>query len=198
MSKKQELTPELREAITEAAAAGALSAYGAGTHTNYFQAVENLLRNYRRLEKLLADKEAYCDVEYHAGKKTFSAMPQQSGYVARKTEEEIVEEMRAEREKQYGETIYGFERLKACVREFENQKEFVVIRLYYFGENVDGTPRSDTSAPTWEDVTAILAEAGVLKETKTARRWRNKIVNDMAVCLFGLPAAVSAGTYRRK
>lgn len=32
---------------------------------------------------------------------------------------------------------------------------------------------------------------------KTARRWRNKIVNDMAVCVFGIPAAVSAATYRK-
>ena len=42
-----------------------------------------------------------------------------------------------------------------------------------------------------------LSDAGILKEIKTARRWRNKIVNDMAVCVFGIPAAVSAATYRK-
>ena len=43
----------------------------------------------------------------------------------------------------------------------------------------------------------LFSWAAILKEIKTARRWRNKIVNDMAVCVFGIPAAVSAATYRK-
>ena len=81
---------------------------------------------------------------------------------------------------------------------FEGQKEFVVIRLYYFGEDISGNPRGDGKAATWEEVAAELEAAGILKEIKTARRWRNKIVNDMAVCIFGIAAAVSAGTYRNR
>ncbi len=45
-------------------------------------------------------------------------------------------------------------------------------------------------------MSAELAAAGVLRDEKTARRWRNKIVNDMAVCVFGIEAAISASTYR--
>lgn len=201
MAKKTtELSEELRDAIFKAARAGALEAYAANTgdYVNYFKATETLLYNFKKLAALVADEEAYCEVEYHAGKKTFSVGTQATGYYEQKTEADIVEEMQEEKRRQYRETKYGFEKLKRAVSLFEGQKEFVVIRLYYFGEDINGNPRGDGKAATWEEVAAELEAAGILKEIKTARRWRNKIVNDMAVCIFGIAAAVSAGTYRNR
>ena len=52
MAKKTaELSAELREAIFEAARAGALEAYAANTgdFVNYFKATETLLYNYKKL-----------------------------------------------------------------------------------------------------------------------------------------------------
>lgn len=74
MTKKQtELSEELREAVFEAARAGAAEAYTQNTgYVNYFKAMETLLYNYKKLAALVADEEAYCEVEYHAGRKTFS------------------------------------------------------------------------------------------------------------------------------
>lgn len=201
MAKKTaELSEELRDAIFEAARAGALEAYAANTgdFINYFKATETLLYNYKKLAELVADEEAYCEVEYHAGRKTFSAGSKSAGYYEQKTEEDIVEEMQEEKRRQYRETKYGFEKLKRAVSLFEGQKEFVVIRLYYFGEDINGDPREGGKTATWEEVVAELEEAGILKEIKTARRWRNKIVNDVSVCIFGIAAAVSAGTYRKR
>lgn len=198
MTKKQtELSEELREAVFEAARAGAAEAYtqNAG-YVNYFKAMETLLYNYKKLAALVADEEAYCEVEYHAGRKTFSTTPQAKGFIQRKTEAEIVEEMREEKQKQFKETKSGFESLTRAISLFAGHKEFVVIRLYYFGEDINGNPREGGTA-TWEEITEELSDAGILKEIKTARRWRNKIVNDMAVCVFGIPAAVSAATYRK-
>ena len=102
----------------------------------------------------------------------------------------------AAREKQFKETKSGFDSLTRAISLFEGHKEFVVIRLYYFGEDINGNPREGGTA-TWEEIAEELSDAGILKEIKTARRWRNKIVNDMAVCVFGIPAAVSAATYRK-
>jgi hypothetical protein len=201
MAKKQTvLSDELKAAIEEAARAGAYEAYkvNVGSYVNYFKAMESLLYNYKKLEALVADEEAYCEVEYHAGKKTFAAMPTSKGYFQQKTEADIIEELQEERRKQFQKTKYGFESLKKAIRLFENQKEFAVIRLYYFGEDINGNPRAGGKAATWEEVANELEEAGLLKEIKTARRWRNKIVNDMAVCVFGVPAALSAGTYRER
>lgn len=198
--KKAIISDELREAINEAARAGAYEAYNtnAGSYVNYFKAMEVLLYNFKKLAALIADEEAYCEVEYHAGKKTFAATAGSTGYYQQRTEADIVEEMREEKQRQYKETKYGFERLSKAIRLFEQQKEFVVVRMYYFSEDINGNPREGNKPATWEEVAFELEEAGVLKEIKTARRWRNKIVNDMAVCIFGIPAAVSAGTYRNR
>lgn len=195
-----ELSADAINALTEAARAGAFegSATATGGYTNYFKATELLLFNFKKLAALVADEEAYCEVEYHAGRKTFSATPKATGYTERKTEAEIVEEMQEDKRRHYRETKYGFERLKKAIALFEKQKEFVVIRLYYFGEDINGNPRDSGKAATWEEVAGELEEAGILKEIKTARRWRNKIVTDMAVCIFGIAAAVSAGTYRNR
>jgi hypothetical protein len=186
MTKKQtELSEELREAVFEAARAGAAEAYTQNTgYVNYFKAMETLLYNYKKLAALVADEEAYCEVEYHAGRKTFSTTPQAKGFIQRKTEAEIVEEMREEKQKQFKETKSGFDSLTRAISLFKGHKEFVVIRLYYFGEDINGNPREGGTA-TWEEIAEELSDAGVLKEIKTARRWRNKIVNDMAVCVFG-------------
>ena len=196
-TKKSALSEEARNAIFDAARAGVLEAYAenAGAQVNYFKATETLLYNYKKLSSLVADAEEYCDFEYHAGKSTFAATPHGKGFVERKTQEEIVEDMRAEREKSYSETRRAFEHLERTIQLFSGQPEFIVIRLYYFGEYADGSSR-DTPA-TWEEIAFELSDAGILRDAKTARRWRNRIVNDMSVCIFGLPAAVGAGTYRK-
>lgn len=200
MAKKQAvLSDELKAAIEEAARAGAFEAYktNAGSYVNYFKAMESLLRNYKKLAALVADEEAYCEVEYHAGRKTFAAGASSGGgYYQQRTEADIIDELREEKQKQFQKTKHGFESLDKAIRLFEAQKEFAVIRLYYFGEDISGNPRAGGKAATWEETAFELEEAGILKEIKTARRWRNKIVNDMAVCVFGIPAALSAGTYR--
>jgi len=182
MAKKQtDLPEELREAVFEAARAGAAEAYTSNTgYVNYFKAMETLLYNYKKLAALVADEEAYCEVEYHAGRKTFSATPKAKGFIQRKTEAEIVEEMREKKQKQFKETKSGFESLTRAISLLD----------------INGNPR-EGGAATWEEITEELSDAGILKEIKTARRWRNKIVNDMAVCVFGIPAAVSAATYRK-
>ena len=190
MTKKQtELSEELREAVFEAARAGAAEAYTQNTgYVNYFKAMETLLYNYKKLAALVADEEAYCEVEYHAGRKTFSTTPQAKGFIQRKTEAEIVEEMREEKQKQFKETKSGFDSLTRAISLFEGHKEFVVIRLYYFGEDINGNPREGGTA-TWEEIAEELSDAGILKEIKTARRWRNKIVNDMGC--FGAPMSAA-------
>ena len=100
MSKKEALTEDARNAIFDAARAGVLEAYAenAGVRVNYFRAVEMLLYNYRKMEALVEDEDKYLDFEYHAGKSTFAATPHGAGYVERKSEEEIVEDIRAEKE----------------------------------------------------------------------------------------------------
>ena len=101
--------------------------------------------------------------------------------------------------KAYHRTRARFEEIDRVVKLFAERKEFHVVRMYYFGEDGAGNPRP-AGAPsyTWEEIAEELGEMGMIRDAKSARRWRNKIVNDMAVCMFGKPAAVSAGTFRKE
>ena len=195
---KTVLSEELQAAITEAARAGAIEAVnvGAGASVNYYKAMESLLYNYKKLAILVADEEAYCEVEYHGGKKSFAASAHSTGYYQQSSEAEIVEEMQEEKRKQFQQTRFGFDRLERAINLHADRKEFIIVRMYYFGEDLYGNEQESGQRYTWEQVAEACEAAGLLKEIKTARRWRNRIVNDMAVCVFGIPAAISAGTFR--
>lgn len=110
-----------------------------------------------------------------------------------KSQEDRIEELERDKEAEYDLTTKEFRRIDRVVRAFEDRKEFVVIRMYYFNEQADGTPRAaDAPETTWEEI-----EEALDKGVKTLGRWRNNIVNDMAICLFGIDAAIQAGTSRK-
>ena len=178
MGKKKTglITDEVRELINEVARETASMAYidGMGGEVNYFRAMESLLFNYKKLAALVADYEAY-------------------------TEEYILDEMKRDKIISYHRTRARFEEIDRVVKLFAERKEFHVIRMYYFGEDAQGNERPAGAEPyTWEAIAAELEEMGLIRDTKSARRWRNKIVNDMAVCMFGKPAEVCVGTYRKE
>ena len=151
---------------------------------SYFKIMEKLLYNYPAIKRIVADKEAYTKVELTEKSKSIVGMNYQA---TRQGKEALIESLERDRETEYDITASQFRELDRVVREFESRREFPVIRLYYFREHIDGSPQEE--AATWEDVAEELNV-----EEKTARRWRNKLVNDMAVCLFGIDAAIQAGT----
>lgn len=197
---KTGITDEVRELISEVAKATASMAYidGAGGEVNYFRAMESLLFNYKKLAALVADYEAYTRVELQEKSKSIVAFSPSagSGY---KTQDDILEEMERDKVISYHRTRARFEEVDRVVCMFKDKKEFHVVRMYYFGEDAAGNERpAGAASPTWEDIAYELSGMGMIRDAKSARRWRNKIVNDMAVCMFGKPAAVGVGTYRRK
>lgn len=200
MSKGQTgITDEVRELINEVARATASMAYidGIGGEVNYFRAMESLLYNYKKLAALVADYEGYTTVELKQKSNSLVAFSTSGG--AYRTQDEIMEEMERDKVVSYHRTAARFEEIDRIVKLFTARKEFHVVRMYYFGETADGTPRPADAPPyTWEAIAEELADMKLIRDAKSARRWRNKIVNDMAVCMFGKPAAVSAGTYRRR
>lgn len=191
---------EVRELINEVARATASMAYidGMGGEVNYFRAMESLLFNYKKLAALVADYEAYTHVELQGRSASISSYSPSSGYTYR-TEEDILDEMKRDKIISYHRTRARFEEIDRVVKLFAERKEFHVIRMYYFGEDAQGNERPAGAEPyTWEAIAAELEGMGLIRDAKSARRWRNKIVNDMAVCMFGKPAAVGVGTYRKE
>lgn len=198
MAKKKDLiTEETRKLINEVARATASMAYinNAGDQINYFRAMESLLYNYKKLEALVANEEEYTRVEYHERSKSLITFPPGEP----KNRDDVLEELERQRAISYQRTRARFDEVDRVVQLFKDRKEFYVVRMYYFGEDAQGNQRAAGSQQyTWEDIAYELSGLGLIRDAKSARRWRNKIVNDMAVCLFGMPAAVGAGTYRKK
>lgn len=188
----QEILDIIALAVTQAAqqtAEALRSEQQAAPERNYFKIMEKLLFSYPTLKRIVSDKVGYTKVEWQGRSGVLKFNPNR----AWKSEEEKIEELERDKEAEYDLTAKEFRRLDRVVQAFKDRKEFVVIRMYYFNENADGTPRAaDAPEMTWEEI-----EAELDKGVKTLGRWRNNIVNDMAICLFGIDAAIQAGTIRK-
>jgi len=150
---------------------------------NYFRVMEKLLYNYPALKKIVSDKEAYTKIEWQEKSKDIVRHNSNASW---KSKEDIIEGMEREREAEYDITVRQFQRVERVIELHKNRKEFIVIQMYYFDETIDGKPRpADDPEYTWAEISFQLG-----RDEKTLRRWRGDIVNDMAICLFGISAAV--------
>ncbi len=191
------ISEEVRELINEVARATATAAYmdHDGGTINYFRAMEMLLFNYKKLAMLVVDYDLY--IAGHT-----SARPQRSKSVIMRTPDgnppDASDTEEIELQRNYSKTRTRFEELDRVVKLFKDRKEFNVVRMYYFNEDAEGNDRGGAEAWTWEGIADALSSMGMVRDAKSARRWRSRIVNDMAVCMFGKPAAIGTSTYRRE
>ena len=206
MSKKAQstITPEARELIqltaktTATETATKFYVEGAGGQIDYYRTIEKLLYNYNKLRKLMENEENYTAVMIQKKSTSFVKFSPSAGYSA-KDDSEIYDEIKRQKEMSYQRTKAQFEQVEQVINLFKGRKEFIVIRMYYFGEDAQGCQRPENSEQyTFEEIAMELSETGLLRDEKTARRWRSKIINDMAVSMFGLPAAISTSTFRTK
>ena len=96
-----------------------------------------------------------------------------------------------------GKTLEGmplrvqYAALAHVVEAYAARREYPVIAMRYFGQGMDGEQLPAGSHYTWEQITDALNAHDLTCDERTARRWRNRLVSDMAVCLFGAPAALA-------
>lgn len=149
---------------------------------DYFKSMEALLRNYKKLQRRITDVDGYMDVfiQHHSKSILLTAGKGSSSTNLPLTEEEALAQLHTERETAFAESFIGFAELERVINLFRDDIGFPVIEAYYFSD----TPR------TFLD---IALSFGI--DEKTARRRRTRIVRDMAVCLFGIPAAVSSARF---
>ena len=196
------LSEEVREIIEEAARSAALSAAaeirraGSGG-VNYFKAMESLLWNYKRLEQLVDQPEVYMESWVQHRSKSIVVMGGHGGGGdgGMQTDEDLLEALVSARRESYKETCARFQEISAVVTLFREEPEWPVVGMYYMNEDKHGFNRDPVMDPrwTWE---SIALELGIAE--KTARRWRSKMVRNMSVVMFGVPAAVSAGIAAQK
>lgn len=148
---------------------------------NHFKATEKLLYNYPKLKRLIADKEGYTQVQERS-----KSIVLASSTPTYKSSEDVQEQIRERKESQFERTLSEFRRLDEIIHMHEGRKEFDVIRMYYFNEDIGGNElEPDAKRNTFMDIALDLE-----REEKTVRTWRNNLVNDIAVCLFGIEAAL--------
>ena len=170
-----------------------LQAYmeNAGGETNYFKSMELLLRNYYELAQLVADAELYMEDAKRERDKSVVSYRRNAGGMPPDEAEDEAERIRTSN---YAYTRERFREIDRVVKIFAARKEMRVIRMYYFGEDVQGVRRDQSAKPfTFEEIASELGN-----DVKTVRTWRSRIVNDMAVTLFGKGAAIEAATYRKQ
>lgn len=166
---------------------------------NYYRIMERVLYNYKKLKKLVQNEREYLTVEMHSRSKSVVVASSSGTRGVFVSDEEIAEEVARERLANYERTAANLHEVEKVINMFRDEKQFIVIQMYYFNEDADGNER-EAGAPqyTWEDIALELAERGILKDEKTARRWRNNLINDMAIVMFGKTAAISTGVFRGK
>ena len=168
-----------------------LSITGAGDQ-NLYKATERILFNYKRIERLVQEY----DFTVKLRSKDITSMANGGDIFKDKTD--INDEVLNARIRSYAATLSEFERIRSVIKQFESLEEFIVIRMYYFNENVHGEYRGDHAERlTFEAISEQLIEQGnqrFARDASTLSRWRNRIVQDMTVVFFGVKGAVSVTT----
>lgn len=183
---------DIRELIDKTADAVAGRMAETEINTNYFASMELLLKNYKTLKELVKNEERYMEIELAERSKDIgSGMPRAGGY---RDKDAVFEEIEQQKRLDYAKTKARFREIERVVELFRPRRKFVVIQMYYFRETPEGKERPEEY--TWEEIADDLAERGILKGEKTARSWKNEIIRDMAVCLFGAAAAISVSKGR--
>ena len=193
MGKKAVTVESIPELIEASADAGAIKAIEmAGGAVDHYRAMEKLLYNYKKTLALVSDEEAYLNAEHHTKSKSVTVFSANGGSSVYKADDEVVEEIAKMRLLDYERTATQFQRLQRVIEQFKEDKEFIVIRMYYFGEDAQGNERErGAKRCTLDDIAFELSV-----DASTVGRWRKRIVSDMAVVRFQGGAALSTSRNR--
>jgi len=158
-------------------------------NVNLYRATERLLRAYPKLKRMHDHPEEYGFLPVGKSKSISVAPPPGSGV---RDPIEALEEHIDSRAASYDRTIGRYNEINAVVQMFIGQPEFVVIRMVYWNEDAYGHDRGDAAKRlSFEEIQEELCAAGIVRNVKTIRMWRTKLVQDMTVLLFGVDGAVS-------
>ena len=96
------------------------------------------------------------------------------------------------RKRAYEHEMFRLHETEYAMLPFMDRPEFVVIRMFYFNEDVNGNYRgNDAKRLTWEEIAGELETIGINRSETVIRRWRSSLVREMTVMMFGADGAVS-------
>lgn len=184
---KQTEKERIREIVSESFTTLCELAHSAAYETNHYRATERLLRVYKKARSLV---EAYDEYSFEPIKrdKSITIAPPKGEM---RDHDEALEDSIAAAHRRYVRTKAMFDQIDKVVALYADTPEFIVIRMYYFNEDANGADRGDSKRYTFEEIADELATVGMSRHVHTLRSWRSKLVQDMAVLLFGIDAAIS-------
>lgn len=156
---------------------------------NHYRAMENLLRSYKNVKLWEEHPEEYGF--FPTGKSHDISVAPPPGLGLR-DKVEINELFVQSKQLSFVRSMARFNELDAVIKLFQDRPEFVIIRMYYFGEDVNGQDRGPDAKPyTFPEISEALKTIGIELAEKAIRRRRTKLVREMTVMMFGVDGAVS-------
>lgn len=143
------------------------------TQSSYFKRTEELLYAYPKLKQEIAALTDCFDTDRRRQSSPGHASVATTGS----------EEMLTRRYAQYDRARAGLDWIEQALRLVQNEAGYNVIEMRYLGGPSPNTGRP----PAWEDI----AEALQIGEHRV-RRYRNRLVNEIALYIFGTDAIIKA------
>lgn len=186
--KKKSILEEVKDAALDGVCEG-LHISRRLANTNHYRAMERLLRAYKNMKRMEANPEEYGF--FPTGKSHDISVAPPPGLGLR-DKVEINELFVQSKENSFVRSMTRFAELDAVVRLFEKRPEFIIIRMYYFGEDVNGEDRGIEAKPyTFAEISEELSYIGIDWSERACRYRRANLVRDMTVQLFGIDGALS-------
>lgn len=193
---KQEMRECIRDVAAELNNGCLMQAALAGA--NFYAATENLLRAYKKLKRQAESAEDY-QFEPPKRDKSITVAPPTGG--AGLDWDEVRDDAIRERMRAFVRSSVQFSNIDNVVKMFEKNPHFVIIRMFYFGEDINGNDVThEGEKRTIEDISYELEEAGFEygRSRKTVAKKKTELVRDMTVVLFGEAGALSIELHKAR
>ncbi len=151
-----------------------------------FKNTEKILYCYQTLKEHVADEREYLDIAFHGKSKSITSYTKNGS--APKDNDMIL----ADRQASYERSRSDIERIEKALAKIEGRKGYEVIRIRYLERKKtrEGN-RTAEDVYTYEEIADMLAGQDGYSENlneKTVRNYKNTLVREMAVLLFGSDA----------
>lgn len=190
---KKTATEEYIDKAAELGARKALDLKLGGSGVNHYRAMENLLWAYPRRVRIMEHPEDFKFFKVERSKDISIAPPPGTGVVDKIESAEMYTEAR---KRAYEHEMFRLYETEYAIAPFADLPEFIVIRLVYFNEDVNGNYRgANAKRLTWEEIAEQLDSIGIHRSVTAIRRWRSSLVRDMTVMMFGIDGALSVESH---
>jgi hypothetical protein len=151
-----------------------------------FKNTEKILYCYNVLKEHVADEQEYLDIAFHGKSKSITSYSKSGS--GTKDEEQILADRRAS----YERSKNDIERIEKALEKIKDRKGYEAIEIRYLRRKctTEGK-RQIEEVYTWEEITEMLAAMDGYSENlneKTVRNYKNALIREMAVLLFGSDA----------